>query len=921
MSPTVEPSVEPSVLPSGEPSVEPSVSPSVLPSVEPSVEPSVLPSVSPSVLPSVEPSVSPSVEPSVSPTVEPSVEPSVLPSGEPSVEPSVSPSVLPSEDPSVSPSVLPSVLPTVESSVSPSVLPSVEPSVKPSVSPSVSPSVDRTVPPSMMPTVEPSVSPSVSPSIQPSLSPSRDPSSNPTLEPSASPTFTSSLSPSVDPSGRPSVSPSFELSIYPSVKPSVAPSVVPSPSTIYPSPTSNNTVEKVGERFIVNQVITNVTVAQFVQGENAFAQTVIWACNSTGLIEVVFTNVTQIYTGRRSLYDVFSVLAQYDITFYVPTENSTSLSIIMYSTLSNNLVNSIVSSNFNSQLSILCPLCGTANIVPTFSQHFFMVSVSPTIEPLLKPSVEPSDEPSVSPSAYPSFDPSVLPSVYPSVKPSKLPSMYTTAYPSTFPTASPSIDPSAPHSSYPVITYTPSYGPTSIPTFQPTFQPSNTPSSTPTSTPTITTCPSITPTANPTTQPTVNPSVGPTITYAPNVVPSIIPSVAVVSINLSPSSAPIQPYVMQLVQPVQNVTNCSSFILNPNASLAFELSMVQVMVPITIHCSVNLTCGSKSAAEGTFGHPDLTANQLYARYTIYYETIALYDQIVTKVNNVATNGNFTTALRQYGKLYSVTGLSTLVVSSAPKVLSAKPSPPTKSPTFSIASSPESSSTKSTSFVTTLIVVGSILISLLIAVAIYYLYIYSLRGEAAQNIKSIDDRFAESKKEKKPKLFGLEAYLNQLVGAKSDDEQAGIIAAQRKKIAKKKSLKALEGHYKFNLLQKLNKMITLSSTEENIDIETSANLEPTDGDGGDDDMFSYDNAFPDMNTDLVLSYEVDNKTRKYVTQFAVEEMRRSSAAPSVAANNNSDDVKYEDVFANNDKDSTVIFDVNESLRTSLQKYNM
>lgn len=241
--------------------------------------------------------------------------------------------------------------------------------------------------PSSQPTIAPSNQPFSLPSSQPSNEPSRQPSNEPSSIPSSHPSAPSKM-PSSQPTSQPSIVPSSQPSLQPFSCPTSQPVSVP---TSHPSPTSHNTVGQVGVSFTVNQAISNVTVAQFKRGESAFVQTVIWSLNSTGLIEVVITNVTQTYSRRRILLGVPSVQVQYSITFYVPAGSAGSSSIAVYSKLSNNLMNSIASGNFAGQLSTSCGTsCGLANVVPTFTQPILSTTYSPSLEPTVEPTGAPA---------------------------------------------------------------------------------------------------------------------------------------------------------------------------------------------------------------------------------------------------------------------------------------------------------------------------------------------------------------------------------------------------------------------------------------------------------------------------------------------------------------------------------------------------
>jgi hypothetical protein len=193
--------------------------------------------------------------------------------------------------------------------------------------------------------------------------------------------------PTTQPTSQPSLIPSSQPSKQPFSCPTSQPISVP---TSQPSPTSHNTVGQVGVSFTVNQEISNVTISQFKRGESAFVETVIWACNSTGLIEVIITNMTQTYStssSRRILLGIPSIKIQYSITFYVPEGSVGSSTISIYSKLSNNLMNSIASGNFASQLSSSCPSCGLANIIPSFTQPILSTTFYPSMEPTVDPTV------------------------------------------------------------------------------------------------------------------------------------------------------------------------------------------------------------------------------------------------------------------------------------------------------------------------------------------------------------------------------------------------------------------------------------------------------------------------------------------------------------------------------------------------------
>jgi len=413
------------------------------------------------------------------------------------------------------------------------------------------------------------------------------------------------------------------------------------------------------------------------------------------------------------------------------------------------------------------------------------------------------------------------------------------------------------------------------------------------------------------------------------------------------------------MQPVQNVTNCSSFISNKNATLAFESSLEKIMLPIIVVVRVNLTCvvpstgTSAASASEISSQVGLSANQLYARYTIYYETVTLYDQIVTKISNVVNNGNFTTTLRQFAKLYTTAGLSAVVISSIPVVLSTKPVPPSKSPTVPIEVSSTSSSANITSFNTTLlvIIVGAIVLALLLAIAIYYVYLLSLRDRATKNLKTLQDNIVissskpkESNRNPQRNLFDFESYLNKLIGAKTDEEQAEIMSAQRKKREQKRgSLKALQGQQVSYLLQKVNKIIGMGHSggdgEQVVDNQTVVEegrptlAIPIIGMATTDSIWSYESAFPDtnrqVNPGLIATFgAVDPKTRKSLSRFsdAMAAEKRSSAAASVLENvgdgNGNALMSYENAYAqnNSEEESVVVFSLDNNARKSLQRYS-
>lgn len=337
------------------------------------------------------------------------------------------------------------------------------------------------------------------------------------------------------------MTPSYEPSVNPSISSSVAASIEPSFPTVYPSPTSDSTVGKVGVSLIANQVITNVSVAQFLQGEIAFTQTVIWACNSTGPIEVVITNVTEIHSTRRLLNGVSSVLAQYSITFYVPAENSTSISYAVYSTLSNNLLNSIASGKFASQLSVSCSLCGMADVAPSFSELFLTATISTSKEPSSEPSLMPFVELSTSSSVNPSVEPVVHSLAQLSVSPSMSPLMPSSATSSSVPSMSPSVSPLF------YSSFNPSVGPSSAPSTtsrksskSPSVGPSLTPhvesSTSPSTSPSISS--SLVPTFGPTVAQSPSPSSAPSIatSFDPSVYPSIAPTFQIRTESVSSAS-------------------------------------------------------------------------------------------------------------------------------------------------------------------------------------------------------------------------------------------------------------------------------------------------------------------------------------------------------------------------------------------------
>ena len=373
------------------------------------------------------------------------------------------------------------------------------------------------------------------------------------------------------------------------------------------------------------------------------------------------------------------------------------------------------------------------------------------------------------------------------------------------------------------------------------------------------------------------------------------------------------------------------------------------MLPIIVVVSVNLTCGDPSTpttttASSILNQGGLSTSQLYARCTIYYETVTLYDQIVNKINDVVNNGNFTSTLRQYAKLYSEAGLSAVVISSIPVVLSPKPAPPSKSPSLSVEVTSSASSANLTSFNTTLlvIIVGSIILTLLVAIAVYYVYILSLRDKAARNLQALQDKIVSSqpKAKQQPKRFDFESYLNQLIGAKTEGEQAEIIVAQRKKREQKRgSLKALHGQQVSNLLQKVNKIIGIgqdsSGGEHVVDIDTAADTGgpaqsiPIIGMATTDSIWSYESAFPDSNKhnkDVITSLgAVDIRTRKSLTRFSetVAAERRSSAVSAVMENADAM-TSYENAYSgpgdNDVNESVTEFSLDSSVRKSLQRYS-